>query len=372
MYDEANKQLFFVVYDGMGNSVFYSQVIQPLLERINESTNLEITVISFESKKTHYKDFVSVFPSHEKLHLVICRKIPFTGKISLLFGAIQLFRLLKKFPCHEIIARGPLAGYIVYKALFWWSKKNPERLRADAETAFPSVTVQARGLCAEEYRYTYKNEKRNFLISWWRRFIFKKLWDIEFEVYRSKRKTDYPDDVTIECVSPTLKDHLEHAFRSDPSKIIISTKDLPKALNPEEVQNFRKKIREELKIKSDTIVYCYSGSWRPWQCADKTVEYFVQEFAKNQKSFFLALTQDKTQFEQELKKYNVPQISYLLITVDPQDLLKYLSAADFGILLREADMINWVSRPTKMLEYQAAGLQIIHNNTVAWLTRENQ
>jgi hypothetical protein len=373
MLNEANKQLIFVVYDGIGNSVFYSQVIAPLLDLINQSANLEVTIVSFESKKVNYHNLADVIPAHEKLHLVICRKIPFIGKISLLFATVQLFCVLRRRqPCHEIIARGPLAGYIVYKALSWWSTLDPARMRADAEKTFPSVMVQARGLCAEEYRYTHKNEKSNFLVAWWRHHMFKIFWNIEFEVYRSKRKTDYPNDVTIECVSSALKDHLEHIFRADPARIILAIKDLPKALEKESIQQFRQKVREKLKISADALVYCYSGSWRPWQCADKTVEYFVQEFAKNPQAFFLVLSQDKAQFEQELKKYNVPTTAYAIIKVQPTELQEYLAAADFGMLLREPDIINWVSRPTKMLEYQAAGLEIIHNNTVAWLTRENQ
>jgi hypothetical protein len=45
----------------------------------------------------------------------------------------------------------------------------------------------------------------------------------------------------------------------------------------------------------------------------------------------------------------------------------YLAAADIGIIFRKPHIINWISRPTKILEYQAVGLKIIHNNTVAML-----
>ena len=52
------------------------------------------------------------------------------------------------------------------------------------------------------------------------------------------------------------------------------------------------------------------------------------------------------------------------------DVIKYLCAADAGILLRKKDVVNWVARPTKILEYRAAGLKIIHNDTVAMLTNQ--
>jgi len=50
----------------------------------------------------------------------------------------------------------------------------------------------------------------------------------------------------------------------------------------------------------------------------------------------------------------------------------YLAAADYGLLFRHKDIINWVSRPTKMLEYQAVGLKIIHNNTIEWLSENKK
>ncbi|MFH1832527.1 MAG: hypothetical protein ABH827_07080, partial [bacterium] len=69
--------------------------------------------------------------------------------------------------------------------------------------------------------------------------------------------------------------------------------------------------------------------------------------------------------------HNLPKTAYKIISVRQEQLYEYLSCANFGFLLREEDIINWVSRPTKMLEYQAVGLKIIHNNTIAWLTEDN-
>jgi hypothetical protein len=46
---------------------------------------------------------------------------------------------------------------------------------------------------------------------------------------------------------------------------------------------------------------------------------------------------------------------------------RYLAACDIGLIFREPHLINWTSRPTKVLEYQAAGLEIVHNNTIDFL-----
>ena len=61
---------------------------------------------------------------------------------------------------------------------------------------------------------------------------------------------------------------------------------------------------------------------------------------------------------------------YLVLSAKQDDVFRYLSVADAGLLFREKNVVNWVSRPTKMLEYRSVGLKIIHNNTVAWLSEE--
>ena len=79
------------------------------------------------------------------------------------------------------------------------------------------------------------------------------------------------------------------------------------------------------------------------------------------------MTPDKNKFIEACGKQNIAKQHYAVLNVGAQDVYKYLAAGDYGLLFREPDVVNWVSRPTKMLEYQAVGLKIIHNKTVAWL-----
>ena len=144
---------------------------------------------------------------------------------------------------------------------------------------------------------------------------------------------------------------------------------IPKTIDKYQVVVWRTQVREELSIPDDYTVYCYIGSFKPWQCAKETIESFSFQYFKDKKSFMLVLTQDQEPFENELKRLDIPKSNYIIKNVKPEELYKYMSAANFGFLLREQDIINWVSRPTKMLEYQACGLQIIHNNTIAWLAK---
>jgi len=369
MFDSKNKQLMVVIYDGISNSVFVSQVLQPLLNQLSKTKNLEITLVSFEQKRPPVDVLMDIIPAFDKFHLVISRKLPYISKYSMLFAVYQLKKLLKQVPCHEIIARGPLAGWVAMKTLESMSKKEPWRLREIHRDKFPKLTVQARGLCAEEYRYTYGNEKNHWLKWPWRQMIYKSFKNVEFEVYRNKRKTDFPNNIAIEAVSTALKDYLVQNFRADASKISLATKDLVPSCDKKQVSEWRAQVRTELSIPDDTVVYCYSGSYKPWQCANESINYFIEQYKQNSKSFMLVLSRDKADFVHDLTEQKIPENAYAVLSVKHQDLFKYLSAADHGLMFRKKDVINWVSRPTKMLEYQSVGLNIIHNNTIAWLVK---
>jgi hypothetical protein len=381
MNNYNNKHLIFIVYDGVKNSVFQSQVLHPILDGFKNNELSAATIISFEPNIKNAEIFCTTLSTNPNLKFKFFKRLPFFGRLSLLPAIYSLRSFLKKnksvqmdstssprtdlfSTAHpepvegsierfqkmpdQITARGPLAGYILCKA------KPPNT----------NILIQARGLCAEEYRYTKHKAHRNFLQKLWDKFTFSSLENIEHTVYGNK-------SIKIEAVSLALKDYLVTALDAESANIFIAVKDIPKSIDKYQAVVWRGQVRDELGISDDAIVYCYSGSFRPWQCAKETVESFAFEYFKNSKAFMLVLTQDIEPFKKELEKFNIPVINYKILTVKPLELYKYLCAANFGMLLRESDVINWVSRPTKMLEYQACGLKIIHNNTVAWLTKSS-
>ncbi|KKQ32696.1 MAG: Glycosyltransferase-like protein [candidate division TM6 bacterium GW2011_GWF2_37_49] len=349
MININNKNLTFVVYDGIKNSVFQSQVLAPLLNELEERPDLNIKLVCFEKDIAEERQFATKLKGHPRLDIIFFKKYPFFGKPSMMY-AIKCFRgFLKIDMPDQIIARGPLAGYIVLKAL-----SNKFNIH---------TTVQARGLCAEEYRYSV--QKTNGAIKKiWDKFIFKSMKKIELYVYSSSK-------IKIEAVSPALKDYLVKQFQTEPANILMAVKDIPKSVDKCQAVVWSSQVRDELQIHDKAIVYCYSGSFKLWQCAEQTIECFAFEYFKDNSLFMLVLTNDIKPFKHELERFKIPTSNYRILNVQPQDLNKYLCAANFGMLIREADIINWVSRPTKMLEYQACGLKIIHNNTVAWLATEN-
>jgi len=104
----------------------------------------------------------------------------------------------------------------------------------------------------------------------------------------------------------------------------------------------------------------------------EAIDFFEKQYKKNPNSFLLILSQDKKNVETFIGAKRIPAKKYALTSAKPNELYKYLAACDAGFLFRDKDIINWVSRPTKMLEYQAVGLKVIHNNTIAWLANQAQ
>jgi len=330
----GNKmKLLFILYDGIQNSVFQGLVLTPLLKQLETNKDLHITIVSFEKTKPDKTIINEIQNKHAQLKLVLLRKLPYLGKLSLYFAIPQLKKVIKRINPNQIICRGPLSGFIALKVI---KKKNMP------------VTIQARGLCAQEYRFATKSHG----------FIFRSLEKIEKFVYGNKN---------IESVSPALKQYLVQTFNANPNHITIAQKDIPKPIPKATRTEYKKEIRKKLGIPEHTSVYCYAGSAKPWQCVEESITFFAKKLAKNPNSFLLILSQDIKQIEQIMHKTHIPKQNYRILHVKANKLTKYLCACDYGFLFRKKDIINYVSRPTKMLEYQAANLEILHNETVAWL-----
>lgn len=341
--------LIFVLYDGIQNSVFNGQILQPLLNRLAEHPEQEITLISFESHSTAAQ--AQLPQAHERLTYIILKKIPFIGSLSLFYAARQLRALLQQYASYEIVARGPFAGLICLKAA---QTKNCTH-----------ITIQARGLLAQEYSYICM-QAPSALAAWWRNLRYRQFLHVEHKAY-AHDNTHIP--ITIQAVSTALRSYLIMAFDADQQHIQIADHDIPSRLAHEQLQALRTNTRQHLNIPLEAHVYCYNGSIKPWQCPERIAHYLGNKLDQEQATFLLVLTQDTHAFKSLFKKHNMPPEKIRVVQVPHRQMYEYLAAADVGLMFREPHIVNWVSRPTKALEYQAAGLTVLHNNTVAWLIK---
>lgn len=327
-----------LIADGIHNSVFVSQVLEPLIKRAGKRP---FALISFE------RPMPITVPSelHElDCELILLPRLPFATTISLLPSLMRLKKALKQFDQYELIARGPFAGWLALHAI---------------NEQCTALTIQARGLVAEEYKMTQGSAS---LIT---SFLSHQFLQLERAVYATKKA-----NVTIEAVSEAMRDYLCSTFNADRSRITIAHIDKPEDITPEQRAAWRTQIRAELNIPKDAHVWCYNGSAKAWQCPEETVDFLAKKLADHQKEFALILTPDVQIFEELFEKLAVDNLRYRILKVAPRETFKYLAAADAGIVFRAASPVNWVSRPTKVLEYRALGLEVVHNNTVAWLNEK--
>jgi len=338
----TNYPLITIIYDSITNPVFASQV----LARAQRATQRPHVLISFE-RTTLPTDHPVYHQWPGPIH-IIRNPLPFIGRPTLAFLLPSLKKVLAHYPRYEIIARGPHAGWLALHAL---------------TTSCTSICIQARGLLAAEYAYVHQQESR---LLWKAIHAMRSRWYTTLEHVTYTAAASIP--FTLEAVSPALRDYLQQEYQVATSRITIAQEDIPAHLSPEEKVYWRSAIREQLNIPHESTVYCYSGSAKPWQCPAQMVAYFLEQFhEKTPKPYLLLLTQDRPAFLPYLEQ--VPTSFVRIVEVPSHEVVQYLAAADKGLLFREKHIMNWVSRPTKALEYQAAGLAVVHNNTVGWLAQ---
>ncbi len=343
--------LVIIVYDSVRNSVFESQVLRPLFRRLDAEPTLTATIISYESDPVVIRRDVQL-PQHERLELVYLKRHPLVMRRQVkrqILAGVQVLADLGRGTITELRARGPIAGYIALVML--------ALLKKDAPAV--QLTIQARGLCGQEHRYTHQHEHNPLkkLINWYKIYLYE---NIERMVYGTREP-----GVIVEAVSSALKQYLVENFYADQHIITIAQGDLVPTVTPAQRQTWRAAVRDQLQVPQDAHVVVYSGSYKPWQCVDQTLEFFKNN--QGPATYFFIFSRDTALFNQALERHGINREHCRVRNINDHELLMYLAAADTGMLLREQDVINWVSRPTKLLEYQAVGLVVEHNNTIALL-----
>lgn len=356
-------RLLIVIYDGVENSVFESLVLRPAIKYLKENLYARVDLVSFEVNYSSALEKVNSLSLPDGLSIFLHRRLPIITRVSLFLHAPVLARILWSNWYDNIIVRGPIAAYVLNLAIHWF-------VRILSKSWSVPVIIQARGLAAEEARFTF-NEKHadTWLLKQVFKFRVNILKAIEQVVYQQK-SWDVPMKIT--AVSEALKDYLVQTFDAHENTIGIEFFDIVPALEKGLVFAWREELRDFLKIPSDAVVYGYSGSCKQWQCARETVDFLLQKITEDNNVYGLILSTDALAFQRLVEKRDVDTSRLLIRFVEPSDLIKWLSVFDFGLLLRYQDVVNWVSRPTKALEYMAVGVPIIHNKTVKWLIDHDQ
>lgn len=105
-------------------------------------------------------------------------------------------------------------------------------------------------------------------------------------------------------------------------------------------------------------IFVYSGSLDVWQQFPNTIRLFKCILNIVPEAKLLIITRQQ-QLANQLLIDSIPQNTFRVLTLLPDQVASALELGDFGILLRDQDIVNAVSAPIKFAEYLSSGLKII-------------
>lgn len=337
--------LIYIVYDDVRNTVFDSQVLEPLKKRAKLHPYTRVIIISCQ--KTAPPALWYQERDWGPVELIIVPRTPFLGTIVLWITAYRVKKILNSLQSsYVLIARCPLAGVTARYAY------NP--------ALCIQFIQQARGLLYEEYLAIHARVD-------WRGRALKK---VEQKAYSPP---PYPHAWEIESITPALSHYLIENYSAQPHTITHAHIDIPTPIDIQQKITWRKKIRAQLNITQQTCVYIINGSFQAWQTPAHAVALIKAHQKRNsiapELCHILCLTPNPLPI-QNYFLHHCPEIPYTVLHVPNNNIYCYLAAGDYGVVAREPGIVSWISRPVKALEYTAVHLPIIHNNTVQWLNIE--
>jgi hypothetical protein len=124
-------------------------------------------------------------------------------------------------------------------------------------------------------------------------------------------------------------------------------------------------VRRSLDFLPDDIVVVYAGSTAPWQSFALLEQYLLPLLLSNEKIKILFLSKETA----DIKRMKTDHGSRVQVKwVEHKEVLSYLKACDYGLLLREQAVTNLVASPVKFAEYLYAGLHVLITNNLGDFT----
>jgi hypothetical protein len=112
-----------------------------------------------------------------------------------------------------------------------------------------------------------------------------------------------------------------------------------------------KSQRALLGLPPDMPVVIYAGNTQKWQ----NVNMMLSIIARcSDRMYFIILSSAINEFRQRLQELGISNVH--LNTVTQDEIYKYYSVANYGFLLRDDNVVNNVSNPTKLVEYLKYGI----------------
>jgi glycosyltransferase involved in cell wall biosynthesis len=123
----------------------------------------------------------------------------------------------------------------------------------------------------------------------------------------------------------------------------------------------RDRARKELAVLERKVLV-YVGALGGWYLTEEMAEFMALARARDPSIFCMILTQSPSEMiEAHLRDLGMGQRDYLIHQVPPQEIPRYLKAADVAVSFIKPCYSKLSSSPTKIAEYLAGGLPVICN-----------
>jgi len=187
---------------------------------------------------------------------------------------------------------------------------------------------------------------------------------LENFMYMSESRSVLESDIRI-AVTSELVEYWENRYGYQSSNngycvVIPTTLSNNQIKRANQLEECRSEKREELALKQNEILLVYSGSTAGWQSLELLSKHLNDWLKNNDLVKVLILSKPHHLFKElQLKFPNRITEKF----VEPPEVFCWLSAGDYGLLIRDKSITNSCASPTKFAEYLLAGLRVLSNDT---------
>ena len=131
-----------------------------------------------------------------------------------------------------------------------------------------------------------------------------------------------------------------------------------------EVNGCREVMRKQLGVQGRRVIV-YVGAMGGWYLSEQMADFLAVAHRLNPSTFALIVSQSSSsEVVGRLATRGLGQGDFLVVTVAPEQVPRYLAAADLAFCFIKPSYSKVSSSPTKIAEYLAAGLPVICNSGI--------
>lgn len=329
----------FILHEGINSTIFNSQVLEHV-SRMND-LGFDFEILSFNTEpelwRTSLENKEKILNANPRINIHLIKSINIHYPLAFIFHVFQLIVFLgkSKNKYSLVHSRSDYTQFIVLLSKYFHKLNSIWDCRGDSVSEI-KYALAKNSLVHKIYGHMY-------LVPF-------------FRYVRSinRRKSNH-----VIFVSDLLKDTILQ------NKKWSFTFDVIPCLVNEKLFFFDSRLRHEMRkkynIKENQNVFVYSGSMVGYQSFELHIDFYKRVLS-NANNILFVLT---THIQSAISYFSDFDSERVIIkSVDFFEINNYYNLADFGILIRNNNLLNKVASPTKFGEYCLTGLKVIMNNNV--------